>query len=118
MNQNETYTYKQILLGLRTEFLKAQKILDELNNYIYNESKLFDYNFNLYRFPYIENNPELMLEKSIKNEKDLFNLLYKIFGQKTRRCTHILSDNNGNYYTKNNKFDIVINEKQKFKEEV
>ena len=112
MNNNETYTYKQILLGLREEYVKANKILDELSNHIYSTSKLMDYNFILYKTPYTDdNNPELLLGKTIKDDKILFELLYKIlFRTKTTymRTTMMLSDNNGNYYPKSKKFNIVI----------
>lgn len=81
-----------------------------------------DYNFILYKTPYTDdNNPELLLGKTIKDDKILFELLYKIlFRTKTTymRTTMMLSDNNGNYYPKSKKFNIVINNEQKFKEEV
>lgn len=118
MNNNETYTYKQILLGLRIEYVKAQKILDELSNYTYNRSKLMDYHFRLWNDSHKDNNPELLLGKKTKDDKQLFNLLYTIFGKNILRCTTMLSDNNGFYYPKDKGYNIVIKDEQKFKEEV
>lgn len=36
---NNVYTYRQILIGLRNEYLIVKKELEELNNYIVNNSK-------------------------------------------------------------------------------
>ena len=60
LNLDDTYTYKQILIGLRNEFLKLQEQLDKLNDYVVmfpdkswiTNRDREEYHFDLYPNPY------------------------------------------------------------------
>ena len=125
MNKKDTYTYKQILLGLRKEFLEAQKRLDELNKYvfIFDENKV-NYYFNLYKSPYEEKAPELTLDINEQSQNKLLNMMKNAYGYKRPSRAIMLRNNNGDYYpfrpywVRKNDFNISIDPllKVEFKE--
>lgn len=96
----ETYTYKQVLLGLRKEYLEYKRKLDMLMGYAAIYDLKDHYQFNLFKSAYESTNPELTLDKIIKegNPKTLLALWNNIFGDRIPTRTIMLKDNNGNYY--------------------
>lgn len=100
----DSYTYRQILIGLRNEFLEYQKKLNKLREL----SVVFgkdDYNYNLYKPPYSKELPELVVDKCIKeyNPKTvgaLISLIYHSFFYHKPTRTIMVRDNNGNYFPK------------------
>jgi len=91
----DTYTYKQILIGLRNEFLEVQKKLDQLSDYINIYAKNSnEYYFNLYKSSYDETLSELVLERNIKRR--FLERLGIIHAIPTRAL--MVKDNNGVYY--------------------
>lgn len=125
MNKKDTYTYKQILLGLRKEFLEAQKRLDELNKFvfIFNENKE-NYYFNLYKSPYEEKEPELTLNLNVQSKNKLLNMIKNAYGYRRPSRVFMLKNNNGDYYPfrphwfRKNDFNISVDPRLKaeFKE--
>lgn len=120
--KNDTYTYKQILIGLRNEFLEAQRKLEELKDYVIIFDKNSDnYYFDLYKSPYENKLPELTINR-IVNEQDahkLLTLLRDTYGYKKPTRAIMLRDNNGNYYPrrksyfKKGEFEIVVKDTRK-----
>lgn len=96
----DTYTYKQILLALRKEYIEYKRKLDMLMGYAAIYDLKDNYQFNLFKSVYESTNPELTLDKIIKegNPKTLLALWNNIFGDRTPTRTIMLKDNNGNYY--------------------
>lgn len=95
----DNYTYRQILIGLRNEFLEFQKKLDKLKEL----SVVFgkdDYYYNLYKTPYSTELPELVVDKRIKEyaPKTVGALIYHLFFYNQPTRTTMLRDNNGNYF--------------------
>lgn len=97
----DTYTYKNILLGLRKEFLSANEILDELKIYsISNKQYVKDYYY--YLMKYITNEiPELMVSAKI-NHSDFINFINnlrrKISGYEDIESSMMVRNNRGIYY--------------------
>lgn len=117
---NDTYTYKQILIGLRNEFLEAQRKLDELeSSLIVLGGNSDEYYFNLYKALYTNCFPEMALEKKIKNTNRLLNMLRNMYGYRKPTRALVVKDNNGFYYLyrpyrfKKNDFNVVINPNSK-----
>lgn len=115
MKEN-TYTYRQILIGLRNEFLEFQKELDGLGKYLFIMDHRPDgeYYFNLYKEPYKgmlkEKLPELVLDRDVKQ-----GILQRMgFGYMNPTRALMVKDNNGNYYPlrkywfKEDSFRVVI----------
>lgn len=118
--QTQYYTYKQILIGLRNEFLIFQKKLDQLSEYIitiedlqntFSQKKERDnYYFNLYQNPFNGELPELVLDR-LPIKKRLLEYL-GLLHSPTR--VFMVKSNNGMYYPlKNNNigsklFNIII----------
>ena len=114
MSQEHTYTYKQILIGLRDECLEAKAKLDKLKEHVFIFDKnQEDYYFNLYNSPYDKHLPELTLDRDIPQTK----LRYIINGLTcNRKPTRVFmaQDNNGRYhairphYYKKGDFNVIV----------
>lgn len=95
MKNQETYTYKQILLRVRTELLQLNKELDKLKQYTTGNKRIRDYYFNLW--PSIKLVPELYL--FTEKESNMISFLKKLLGyQNTNRTSIMTKDNNGLYH--------------------
>ena len=79
LNYKDSYTYRQILIGLRNEFLEYQKKLDMLSDYVFmfedqtwlSSEKRDEYHFDLYKKPYIKDiMPELALNRVILRKRN------------------------------------------------
>ena len=93
----QSYTYKQVLLGLREEYLKNQKRLDALKNYVNlaekKEYEEFDfYVFNEGRDKYIE---LVLRERQSMIVKIIESLSNKIVGEEGKKTTAIAHEYNG-----------------------
>lgn len=112
----DTYTYKQILLGLRPEFLETKQQLDKLREYIIIDEKCRkDYYFDLFN-RLQDSKPELGIhinDNQLRHLK-LLRLLIRQFGYPSAIRTVMVKDNNGNYYPllkpsfKKNQFNVRI----------
>lgn len=102
VNCKDSYTYRQILIGLRSEFLEFQKKLDQLSEYVlvfentargYPEKK-DEYYFNLYKNTVKNMNTELVLDRTIIKKR----LLEKLKLRTSPTRAFMVKDNNGVYY--------------------
>lgn len=108
----DCYTYRQILIGFRNEFLEVQKKLDKLSDYVTMfDQNVDDYYFNLYKNPSDNDLPELVIDRSIVKQR-LLEKLGLVYPTPTR--TFMVKDNNGVYYPlrrywfKESDFNMVI----------
>ena len=109
-NYKDSYTYRQILIGLRNEFLEFQKELDQLSEYnLTNKTaKKDEYYFNLYQNNLENKNPELVLDRVMLKK----GLLEKLRNAPTRAI--MVKNNNDVYYPlrknwyKKDEFNITI----------
>lgn len=98
MSTKDTYTYKQILLGLRNECLEAQRKLDELRDYVFVFDKNKDsYYFNLYDSPYDKKLPELTLDRSIP-KNTLLKIIESLTSHRKPVRVFMAQDNNREYH--------------------
>jgi len=113
-SNKDNYTYRQILIGLRNEFLEFQKKLDQLSEYVFifedTEENRQAYYFNLYKNPFHEELPELTLDREIIKKSLLEKL--RLIHSATR--AFMVKSSNGKYYPlkktwfKEKQFNMVI----------
>ena len=103
LNYKDSYTYRQILIGLRNEFLEYQKKLDMLSDYVFmfedqtwlSYEKRDEYHFDLYKKTYTKDAmPELALNRVILRKR----LLEKLRLNSSPTRSFMVKDNNGIYY--------------------
>lgn len=114
INHRDSYTYRQILVGLRKEFLEFQKKLDQLSEYVFIFEKTKEqrdsYYFNLYKNPLDNKKTELVLDRTIIKKR----LLEKLGLRFSPTRSFMVKDNNGVYYPlrkywfEENEFNMVI----------
>lgn len=98
----DSYTYRQILVGLRNEFLEFEKKLNQLSKYVLISEDTMgvfperrdDYYFNLYKNPFENKRPELVIERAIIRKR----LLEKLGMRTSPTRAFMVKDNNGAYY--------------------
>ena len=114
MKNQDTYTYKQILLGLRAELLRLNKELDKLKEYTTSNKHIQNYYFNLWTTTDLT--PELYL--FAEKETNIISFLKKQLGyQNTTKTSIMTKGNNGLYhitYPKNQQTFINFTNKEKF----
>lgn len=114
MENKDYYTYKEILFGLRHEYLKVQQELAQLKPYTqmddYLEKKILDFYFELSQCSF-EKNPEIychFIPKQSCLNKKMNKFRAFLTGDFPRWNSKVLSDNNGRYYMANQSFPISI----------
>lgn len=116
----DTYTYKEILLGLRPQLLQTKQLLDELKGLsTSDQKKIRDYFFYLHQsLDDKRPNPELMI--SFKKEQsalmELIQRLKKAAGYRQPTATPVLRNNNSEYFPANRR-DCRVAVKHDKKEE-
>lgn len=102
VNYDDSYTYRQILIGLRSEYLKFQKKLDQLSEYVLvfedtayrHPEKKDEYYFNLYQDSLRHKEVELAVSRVIIKKR----LLEELKINKSPTRAFMVKDNNGIYY--------------------
>lgn len=119
---NDTYTFKEVILGLRPEFIKAKKDLDKLKQYSVHDPKYIDdFDYALSKF-LVDEAPELLIYIQRKYQNNLikgFDELRDIFGHPRKTGAKMVRDNTGIYYplTNEKNFPYVNRDQyQEFKE--
>lgn len=117
--ENNNYTYKQILIGLRNEYLIVKNELDELNKYIVNNSQSeYEYRFRLgIPLKYGEDEKAKLMLDLTKRKRELFyrlKYIMQVFGIINMKPTSIkmIKYENGMYLPKK---DINGNLDKRFK---
>lgn len=114
MENKYYYTYKEILFGLRHEYLKVQQELEKLKPYThvneFLEKKLLDFYFELSQCSF-EKNPEVychFIPKQSYLKKKMNKIRAHLTGNFPIWCSKVLSDNNNRYYMEQQHFPIQV----------
>lgn len=101
----DTYTYKEILLGLRPQFLETKQLLDDLKGLTSSDKKkIRDYYFYLYQSLCEKSpNPELMVgfERKQSEFMAFIQRIKKMSGRGQPTASLMVKDNNDKYFPLN-----------------
>lgn len=106
---DKTYTFKHVIFGLREEYLKIEKELNELKKYVDASNEVSDYHFSISGGMY--NNPCVMQLVLTKRK----NLLEKILGKmkllmEVYKSYEVTDEVKNAYYYKNKQFCSINNQ--------